>query len=272
MNLLQRTPWKTGLGLLFTAAMLFPLYWMVNVSLTDRSAIRDADLYPRAFTLDHYRVVLQNQLPYLRTSLLVGIGTVVLTLVIAAPAGYALSKLLVPGRRLINFLLIVAQMIPAVVMALGFYTVYTDLGVLNTLPGLILADSTIAVPFAVMLFSAFMSGIPREMLEAAHIDGASHWRTFVSIVLPISRNSAVTVGLFAFLWAWSDFLFASTLNRDGGRLRPITLGLYDYIGSQNQEWGELMATAVLASVPTAVLLVLAQRYVAAGLTAGAVKD
>jgi len=109
-------------------------------------------------------------------------------------------------------------------------------------------------------------------LEAAHIDGASSWRTFVSIVLPISRNSAVTVGLFAFLWAWSDFLFASTLDREGGKLRPITMGLYDYIGSQNQEWGELMATAVLASVPTAILLVVAQKYVAAGLTAGAVKD
>jgi multiple sugar transport system permease protein len=272
MQHLGRAPWKTALGLLFTAFMLFPLYWMVNVSLTERGAIRHADLYPRAFTLEHYRVVIADQLPYLRTSLLVGLGTVVLTVAIAAPAGYALSKLVVPGRRLISFLLIVAQMIPAVVMALGFYTVYTDLGVLNTLPGLILADSTIAVPFGVMLFAAFMSGIPREMLEAAHIDGASHGRTFVSIVLPISRNAAVTVALFSFLWAWSDFLFASTLNRDGGRLRPITMGLYDYIGSQNQQWGELMATAVLASIPTAILLVIAQKYVAAGLTAGAVKD
>lgn len=268
----QHAPWKTALGLVLTGVMLFPLYWMVNVSLTERGAIRDAELYPRAFTLEHYRVVLGDQLPYLRTSLVVGLGTVVLTLLVAAPAGYALSKLRVPGRRLINFLLIVAQMIPAVVMALGFYSVYNDLGVLNTLPGLILADSTLAVPFGVMLFSAFMSGIPREMLEAAHIDGASHWRTFVAIVLPISRNSAVTVALFSFLWAWSDFLFTSTLNRDGGKLRPITMGLYDYIGSQNQQWGELMATAVLASIPTALLLVIAQRYVSAGLTAGAVKD
>lgn len=272
MQTVRRSWWKTGLGLLFTAAMLFPLYWMLNVSLTQRGAIRDGDLFPRAFTFDHYRQVFHDQLPYLGTSLIVGLGTVVLTVVLAAPAGYALSKLLVPGRRLINFLLIVAQMIPAVVMALGFYAVYTDLGVLDTVPGLILADSTIAVPFAVMLFTAFMGGIPRELLEAAYIDGASYWRTFISVVLPISRNSAVTVGLFSFLWAWSDFLFASTLNRDGGKLRPITMGLYDYIGSQNQEWGELMATAVLASIPTALLLVVAQRYVAAGLTAGAVKD
>lgn len=268
----KRSWWKTGLGVFFTGLMLFPLYWMVNVSLTKRHAIRNGDIYPKAFTLGHYREVLHDQLPYLGTSLVVSLGTVVVTLVISAPAGYALSKLLVPGRRLINFALIVAQMVPAVVMALGFYTVYTNLGVLDTVPGLIIADSTLAVPFAVMLFSAFMSGIPREVLEAAHIDGAGYARTFLAVVLPISRNSAVTVGLFSFLWAWSDFLFASTLNRDGGKLRPITMGLYDYIGSQNQQWGELMATAVLASIPTALLLLVAQRYVSAGLTAGAVKN
>jgi multiple sugar transport system permease protein len=272
MNTVHRSWWKTVVGLALTAVMLFPLYWMINVSLTTRDAIRSGDPYPRAFTLDHYRVVLHDQLPYLGTSMLIGVGTVLLTVVISAPAGYALSTLLHTGRRVLNFVLIVAQMLPAVVMALGFYTIYSNLGILNTLPGLILADSTIAVPFAVMLFAAFMAGIPVELLQAAQIDGASYWRTFRSVVLPLARNSVVTVGLFAFLWAWSDFLFASTLNREGGRLRPITMGLYDYIGSQNQEWGPLMATAVMASIPTAVLLVIAQRYVSAGVTAGAVKN
>jgi multiple sugar transport system permease protein len=268
----RRTWWKTTIGVVLTALMLFPVYWMVNVSLTARGSIRDGDLYPKDFTLDHYRVVLHDQLPYLGTSLLVGIGTVVVTLLISAPAAFALSKLFVPGRRTLNFLLIVAQMVPAVVMALGFYTIYTNLGILDTVPGLILADSTIAVPFGVMLFAAFMAGIPRELMQAAQIDGASQWRTFRSVVLPVSRNAAVTVALFAFLWAWSDFLFASTLNRGGGKLRPITMGIYDYIGSQNQEWGPMMATAVMASIPAAILLVVAQKYVAAGVTAGAVKD
>ncbi len=272
MHTPSRSWWKTGLGLVLTALMLFPLYWMINVSLTQRDAIRSGDLFPRAFTLDSYAVVLRDQLPYLGTSLVIAVGTVVLTLLISAPAGYAVSSLFVPGRRLLNFSLIVAQMVPAVVMALGFYTVYTNLGILDTVPGLIVADSTIAIPFAVMLFSAFMAGIPRELLHAAAVDGANSWVTFTRVVLPISRNSAVTVSLFAFLWAWSDFIFASTLNRGGGSLRPITMGLYDYIGSQNQEWGPLMATAVVASVPTAILLVVAQRHVAAGVTAGAVKD
>jgi multiple sugar transport system permease protein len=252
--------------------MLFPVYWMLNVSFTQRDSIRRGDPVPVDFTADHYVVVLRDQLPFLGTSLVVGLGTVLVTLLVAAPASYALAKLVVPGRRLMGFALIVAQMVPAVVMALGFYSIYTRIGMLNTVPGLVLADSTIAVPFAVMLLTAFMSGIPQELLQAAQLDGASTWRTFRSIVLPLSRNSLITSALFAFLWAWSDFLFASTLDREGGERRPITLGIYNYIGAQNQEWGPMMATAVIASVPATVLLVLAQKYVAAGVTAGAVKD
>lgn len=269
---MPRAWWKTPLALVLTGIMLFPVYWMVNVSFTRRESIRKSQPFPFDFTVDHYRVVLHEQLPFLGTSLAVGIGTVALTLVIAAPAAFGLAKLRMPGGRALSFVLIVAQMIPAVVMALGFYSIYNRLGLLDTIPGLIIADSTIAVPFAVMLFTAFMRGIPNELIEAAKLDGASHWRTFRSVVIPISRNSAITVALFAFLWAWSDFLFASTLDREGGSLRPITMGIYNYIGAQNQEWGPMMATAVVASVPTALLLILAQKYVAAGVTAGAVKD
>lgn len=268
----RRTWWKSALGLLFTAIMLFPVYWMINVSLTGSGAIRSGAPYPKDFTLDHFRVVLDQQLPYLGTSLAVGLGTVAVTLLVAAPGAYGLSRLVGRFGRPLTFLLIVAQMIPAVVMALGLYQVYTDLGILDTIPGLIIADSTLAVPFGVMLLSAFMAGIPRELLQAAHIDGASHWRIFISIVFPLSRNSAVTVALFAFLWAWSDFLFASTLNRGDDRWQPITIGIYNYIGAQNQDWGAMMATGVVAAIPTTLLLVVAQRYVTAGLTAGAVKD
>jgi multiple sugar transport system permease protein len=127
------------------------------------------------------------------------------------------------------------------------------------------------VPFAVLLLTTFMAGIPRELLQAATVDGAGTVLTFRSIVLPMSRNSLITSSLFAFLWSWSDFIFASTLNRNG-ELIPITLGIYRYIGNNTTEWNSIMATAVVASVPAAVLLVVAQRYVAAGVTAGAVKD
>ncbi|WP_107476219.1 carbohydrate ABC transporter permease, partial [Streptomyces sp. NRRL B-24085] len=261
----------TVIGLLLTAVMLFPVYWMLNVSLTPQQDMRKSppDLLPLHPTFEGYRAVLDDQMPYLGTSLLIGLGTVVLTLLLAAPAGFALAKLRPPGGGFLGLVLLVAQMVPGIVMAMGFYGIFLDLGLLNSWWGLIVADSTIAVPFGVMIFTAFMSGIPGELIAAARIDGAGTWRTFRSVVLPVSRNALVTVSLFSFLWAWSDFVFANTLD-SGGELRPITLGIYHYIGNNNQEWNAIMATAVVASLPAAVLLVLAQRYVAAGVTAGAV--
>ncbi|MCI3242087.1 carbohydrate ABC transporter permease [Streptomyces spinosisporus] len=263
----------TVVGIVLTALMLFPVYWMLNVSLTPQQDMRrnPPDLLPLHPTFEGYRAVLDDQLPYLGTSLLIGLGTVALTLVLAAPAGYSLAKLRPRGAGAIGLALLIAQMIPGIVMAMGFYGIFLDLGLLNSWWGLVIADSTIAVPFGVMIFAAFMSGIPGELIAASRIDGAGTFRTFWSVVLPVSRNALVTVSLFSFLWAWSDFVFANTLD-GGGDLRPITLGIYKYIGNNNQEWNAIMATAVVASVPAAVLLVLAQRYVAAGVTAGAVKD
>jgi multiple sugar transport system permease protein len=264
---------STLVALLLTAIMLFPVYWMLNVSLTPQQDMRKSppDLLPLHPTFEGYRAVLHDQLPYLATSLLIGAGTVAVTLALSAPAGFALAKLRPRGGGALGMVLLIAQMIPGIVMAMGFYAIFLTGGLLNSWWGLVIADSTIAVPFAVMIFTAFMSGIPGELTAAARVDGAGTWRTFWSVVLPVSRNASVTVALFSFLWAWSDFVFANTLD-SGGDLRPITLGIYRYIGNNNQEWNAIMATAVVASVPAAVLLVLAQRYVAAGVTAGAVKD
>ncbi|MEV7969733.1 carbohydrate ABC transporter permease [Sphaerisporangium sp. NPDC088356] len=265
--------WKTGVGLLLTAVMLFPVYWMINVSFTREQDMRKSppSWLPIDGTLDGYRAVLDQQLPYLGISLVVGLGAVALTLLVAAPAGYSLAKLRPRGGGALSFVLLVAQMIPGIIMAMGFYAIFLNTGMLNTVSGLIVADSTLAVPFAALILTAFMSGIPEELLQAARVDGAGVVRTFWSIVLPVSRNSLITVSLFTFLWAWSDFIFASTLDQ-GGDHQPITLGIYHYIGNNNQEWNAIMATAVIASIPATLLLVIAQRYVAAGVTAGAVKD
>ncbi len=264
---------RTALGLFLTAVMLFPVYWMVNVSFTRAQDMRrdPPRLFPTHGTLDGYRAVIHDQLPYLGTSFVLGLGTTALTLVLSAPAGYALARLRPRGGGLLGFVLLLAQMIPGIIMATGFYAIYLSLGRLGSIAGLIVADSTIAVPFGVLLFTAFMRGIPEELLQAARVDGAGTLRTFWSVVLPISRNATVTVGLFSFLWAWSDFVFATTLD-GGGAHQPITLGIYHYIGNNNQEWNSIMATAVVASLPAALLLVLAQRYIAAGVTAGSLKE
>ncbi|TMS00657.1 carbohydrate ABC transporter permease [Nonomuraea basaltis] len=265
--------WKTAIGLVLTGVMLFPVYWMINVSFTRDTDMRKSppNWFPLNGTLEGYRAVLDQQLPYLGVSLVVGLGTVTVTLLLAAPAAYSLAKLRPRGGGALSFVLLIAQMIPGIIMAMGFYAIFLNAGVLNTVPGLIVADSTLAVPFAVLILTTFMGGIPEELLQAARTDGAGVVRTFWSIVLPVSRNSLITVSLFAFLWAWSDFIFASTLDQ-GGDHQPITLGIYHYIGNNNQEWNAIMATAVIASIPATILLVVAQRYVAAGVTAGAVKD
>ena len=269
----RRSGWKTAVGVLLTAVMLFPVYWMLNASFTRDQDLRKTppSFLPLHGTLEGYRAVIHQQLPYLGTSLVVGLATVALTLLLAAPAGYSLAKLRPRGAGALTFVLLVAQMIPGIIMAMGFYAILLTSHLINTLPGLVVADSTIAVPFGVLVFTAFMAGIPDELMQAAKTDGAGALRTFWSIVLPVSRNAVVTVSLFAFLWAWSDFIFASTLAQ-GGTRQPITLGIYHYIGNNNQQWNAIMATAVVASLPATVILVLAQRYVAAGVTAGAVKD
>jgi multiple sugar transport system permease protein len=264
---------KTVVGVILTAIMLFPVYWMVNASFTTDANLRKnpPNLIPVDGTLAGYRVVISQQLPYLGNSLMIGLLTVALTLLISAPAGYSLAKLRPRGGGAVGFALLIAQMIPGIIMAMGFYAILLSTGWINTIPGLVVADSTIAVPFAVLIFTAFMSAIPEELLQAALTDGAGRLRTFWSIVLPVSRNAVVTVSLFTFLWAWSDFVFASTLDSGGGR-QPITLGIYHYIGNNDQQWNAIMATAVVASIPATILLVIAQKYVAAGVTAGAVKD
>ena len=268
-----RSRWKTAIGIVLTAIMLFPLYWMINVSFTPNDKLREPDpqLFPFDFTGHGYDQVFHQQGGYLLTSVFIAIGTVVLTLLVSAPAGYAVSKLHLPGRRTLTFLLLIAQMIPSVIIAFGFYAIFLKIGVLNTTWGLIIADSTTSVPFGVLVFAAFMSGISNELLHAAAIDGAGRVRAFLSIVLPVSRNAIVSVSLFAFLWSWSDFLFATTLDGQGDH-QPITLGIYRYIGNNTQDWNAILATSVVASLPAAVLLLVAQRYVAAGVTAGAVKD
>jgi multiple sugar transport system permease protein len=269
----RRSRIKTLIGVLLTAIMLFPVYWMINVSLTPIPLMRKdpPNWFPVHATLDGYHAVLHQQLPYLATSFGIGLGTVALTLLISAPAAFSLARLHPHGRRAVNFVLLIAQMIPSIIMALGFYSIFLSTHLINHWWGLILADSTIAVPFAVLILTAFMSAIPDELTEAATLDGATTIRTFWSIILPVSRNGVVTASLFAFLWAWSDFIYANILD-GGGTYRPVTLGIYKYIGNNNQEWNSIMATAVVASIPAAALLVLAQRYVAAGITAGAVKD
>ncbi|MBI4944605.1 MAG: carbohydrate ABC transporter permease [Actinobacteria bacterium] len=262
---------STAVAVLLVAVMLFPVYWMLNVSLQPGGGGAVASPWlPLHPDVSGYAKALRDQGSHLLTSLVVSLGSVVVSLVLATPAAYALAQFRLRFTDAFLLGILVSQMVPGIVVANALYGVYSDLGLLNSLPGLVLADSSAGIPFAVLVLRAFMATVPGEVVEAARVDGAGELRTFWSVVVPMSRNALVTAGLFTFLFTWSDFLFALTLTTTDD-VRPVTLGLYQYIGSYVQDWSAVMATAVLASLPAVVLLLVAQKYVAAGATAGALK-
>ncbi|MFI5632353.1 carbohydrate ABC transporter permease [Streptomyces sp. NPDC051664] len=257
-------------GLVILCVMLFPLYWMINTALQPESGLLEVDAIPHSLDLSGFSSAIGEQGTNLLTSLAVALGAVVICLAISAPAAYALAQFKLPGTKVIVFGTLITQMVPGIVIANALYSAYVDLGLVNSYFGLMLADSSLGIPFAIVLMRSFMVAIPREVIEAAEVDGAGRFRTFVQVVLPMSRNSLITAGLFSFLYAWSDFMFALTLNTTDD-VKPITLGIYQYIGAHVGDWGSVMAAAVLSAIPAAVLLVLAQKYIAAGISGGSVK-
>ncbi|MGP4014260.1 carbohydrate ABC transporter permease [Saccharopolyspora sp. 5N708] len=260
----------TALALGILAVLLFPLYWMLNIALQPGKSLTAISPVPLDAGLGGFAEALGTQGGAMLTSFAVAIGATVLCLAIAAPAAFALARFRLPGARVVLFAALVAQMVPDIVIANAVYNAYVDLRLVNSYLGLVLADAALGIPFVMVLLRAFMTGLPGEVFEAAMVDGANRFRVFVSIALPMSRNALITGGLFAFLFAWSDFLFALTLNTTDD-IKPITLGIYDFLGVDLTDWSAVMATSVLASVPAAVLLVFAQRYIAAGISGGSIK-
>ncbi|MGV9802181.1 carbohydrate ABC transporter permease [Mycobacterium sp. NPDC003449] len=250
--------------------MLFPVYWMINLSFQESGSNLADSFFPTHFHVDGYQTALSEQGANLATSLVVALGSVVLVLIIAMPASYALAQFELPGLNLILLVLAITQMIPGIVVANSLYSAFNNLGLLNSIGGLILADASHGLAFAILLIRTSMQGIPPSVLEAARIDGANMFRTFIAMAIPLARNGIVTAALFTFLFSWSDFVFALTLTTTEA-VRPITLGIYNYLGADQTDWSAVMATSVLASMPAIVLLIAAQRFVAAGATGGAVK-
>ncbi|MFF7369892.1 carbohydrate ABC transporter permease [Streptomyces tricolor] len=267
----DRRRWgSTVAAVLVLGVMLFPLYWMLNTALQPEAGLLEVDPVPHRPDLSGFAKALDDQGGHLLTSLVVSLGAVVICLAIAAPAAYGLARFRLRGTRTLVFGTLITQMVPGIVIANALYTSYVDLGLVNSYAGLMLADASLGIPFSIVLMRSFMVSVPAEVIEAAQMDGAGRLRTFLQVVLPMSRNSLITSGLFAFLFAWSDFMFALTLNTTDD-VKPITLGIYQYIGAHVGDWGSVMAASVLSAIPAAILLVLAQKYIAAGITGGSVK-
>ena len=288
MSRLHRSRALRWLSTLAAAAalvvVLFPVYAIIVGSFESTETLFSGTFYwlPHAATLDNYRTVLQggsastqqtvggSQSGHVLTSLVVAFGTALLALVVAVPAAYALSKYRLRVTIVIVSALLVAQIVPSIVLATSLFIVFHWIHLLNSYPGLILADGTYAIPFAILVLRAFFFSLPNELMDAARVDGASEWTTFRRIVIPLARSAIITVAVFAFLAGWGDFIFALTM-LNGAGIEPITLGIYSYLGNYSTDWGAVMSSAVIALVPAGVMLVLAQRYIASGLTAGSVK-
>lgn len=262
----------TVVGIVITFLMLFPLYWMLANSFetTPEMFRNPVLLVPTQITFEPYITVWQTQLPHLATSLEVSLGAMAVAILVATPAAYALAHFRLRVTIFLIFLLLLSQMIPTVTLATPMFLIFNQFGLLNSTWGLILADSTYAVPFAVLILRAFFFSVPAELVQAAFVDGAGEWGAFFRVVLPLVVPGIVTAGVFAFLFAWGDFIYGLTLSTNN-TVQPVSLSIYTYIGQFSDYWNNAMAVAVLASIPAAVLLVLFQRYITAGLTAGALK-
>jgi multiple sugar transport system permease protein len=252
--------------------VLFPVYAIIVGSFESTGTLFSGTFYwlPHAATLGNYRTVVHGQSANVVTSLVVALGTALLALVVAVPAAYALSKYRLRVTVILVSSLLIAQIVPSIVLATSLFIVFHWINLVNSYLGLIIADGTYAVPFAILVLRAFFFSLPNELVYAARVDGATEWQAFRLIVIPLARSALITVAVFAFLAGWGDFIFALTV-LNGSGIEPITLGIYAYLGNYSTDWGAVMAAGVFAMIPAGILLVVAQRYIASGLTAGSVK-
>jgi len=253
---------------------LFPFYWMVNTSLKPASEIF---LSPPTFissnwSLDAYTSLL-TQKPLLRffmNSLIVSAGTTLLSLVLAALAAYGLTRFFPGGATLFVMFLLFTKMLPETLLVIPYFQLMSDLGLLNTYFALVLAYSSFALPFSVWMLIGFFRSIPREIDEAAIVDGASYLQIFGLIILPLARPGLVAVALFTFLIAWNSYLWALVLTTDSSMF-VLSVGIANMVGEYRVQWNELMAAAVIAGLPVVVLYSMLERHLVNAITAGAVK-
>jgi len=267
---------RTLIGTLFVLAYLFPVYWMIATSLKTSGAIfaSPPQVVPSPPVFSAYiDAVIDNPLTIraIVNSAIIGIGTMVLTLLLATPAAYALARLKLRGGALMTLLLLITQLLPAIVIATPLFVLFSRIGLLNSYPALILADTTITLPFAVIILRPFFLTVPSELEAAAKIDGCNQLSAFWRVVLPLVRPGLITVAVFAFLFSWGEFLFALSLNTNES-VQPVTVALNKFIGQYGTQWNKLMAVATTIALPIILIFASLQRYIVGGLVAGSVKE
>lgn len=271
---LGKTSRYAGL-LLIVVVMLFPVYWMVVCSLmpTHYLTVLPPHFLPVEGSLENFKVIFTTPkyMTYFKNSIITAVGTVGLVLLLSIPAGYAFSRYRFFGKNAILSTILSVQMFPIVVILISLYMFYLKLDMISTYRGLILADTTFALPLAITLIKAFFDTVPRSLDEAARIDGAGRVRTLTSILFPLVQPGVVAVCIYTFLNAWDDYLMALIIMQDTS-MKTLTIGIAEtFLGEYCYNYGGMMAFAVLGTVPIVILFIFLQKYMIAGLTTGAVK-
>jgi len=271
-----------GALLLIIMATLYPVLWVVKMSLTASQGFSLSALpipWPLStITLENFAHVLTTENMagdwlfgrQLLNSVVVSLCTMVVGIVLACTAGYAFSRFEFPGQKAGLKGMLITQMFPGVVMAIPLYILLDKMHLLNNLIGLCFVYSTTAIPFCVWNLKGYFDTIPKDLEEAAVMDGASQWTIFIKVILPLSRPAIAVTALFCFMTAWNEFILAATfMGTETAYTLPVAL--QHYVGDYSTEWGHFAAGAILVSIPVMALFMVLQRHLVEGLTAGGVK-
>ena len=270
---LKRTGAYAGLvlGAMFAG---LPVLWMALSSFKSNSEIfaYPPRLITDNFSLDAYTTILTDpaKLRFFLNSYVIGLSVVALTLVVAIFAAYAFSRYEFPLKRVLNVVVISVQAVPPITLLIPYFGLMVTLGLYNTYPGLILTYLVFTLPYAIIMMTGYFNTLPKELDEAVKVDGAGPLTALWRILVPISVPGLVSVGLYTFMIAWNEFLFALTLTRTED-MRTVPIGIQLLMGQHSYEWNEMMAMSVLGCVPILVLFLFFQRFFIGGMSAGAVK-
>jgi multiple sugar transport system permease protein len=275
ISILFRRGWHwTLVSILLLAIFLFPIYWLVTTAVKPAADLFSVPpkLIPDSIDWSVWSQVLADPaIPrFFLNSVIIAFGTTILTSCLSVPCAYGLAHLPIRGKSLILLLSLSSLMFPAIMVAIPLFVIFNQIGLVNSYVGLIFANTAVALPFAITILRPFFLSVPKEITEAAWIDGCTTFGSFIRVILPIAIPGILTVSIFTFLASWGDLLFGLTLVTDDS-MRPVTAGLWKYIGSNVSQWNFVMGLATLEMLPPIALFLIAQRYVVAGLTAGSVK-
>jgi multiple sugar transport system permease protein len=253
---------------------LFPVLWILSLSFKPESGINNKKFLPDTFTLENYRTVFNTPLftSALRNSIFISLIATVLSVVIATVAAYAIARLEFPGKKLILSLALAIAMFPAVSLVGPLFDIWRSIGLYDTWLGLIIPYMSFTLPLSIWTLSAFFREIPWEMEQAAQIDGATPWQAFRKVIVPLAAPGVFTAAILAFFFAWNDFVFGISLtSTDAARPVPAALAFFTGASQFQRPAAAISAAAVIVTIPVVVLVLLFQRRIVAGLTAGAVK-